>query len=231
MRDDAQCSNCNEMLSEEYLKVPRIPCPKCGSTARHVPGSVSLIVGAATVSATAMVSPSPPSFLLQAVIEVGERVTDGDIIIAMVPAWTAIIELLNKDRSISFQIDPRKWEEIIAGAYERAGFDEVILTPRSGDLGRDVIAVRRGLWTVRILDQVKAYAPGHMVPANDVRAILGVLQADRRATKGVVTTTSDFAPKVFEDPFIAPFVPERLELINGIQLIDRLTMISKGQQF
>jgi len=47
------------------------------------------------------------------------------------------------------------WEEIIAGAYKKAGFDEVTLTPRSGDLGRDVIAIKKGLGSVRVIDQVK----------------------------------------------------------------------------
>jgi restriction system protein len=72
---------------------------------------------------------------------------------------------------IAFQISPRKWEEIIAGAYKKAGFDEVILT-RSGDLGRDVIAVKKGIGTIRVVDQVKAYKPGHLVTVNDVRGAI-----------------------------------------------------------
>jgi restriction system protein len=69
-----------------------------------------------------------------------------------------------------------------SGAYLilEAGFDEVTLTPRSGDLGRDVIAVKRGLGTVRVIDQVKAYGPSHLVTADDVRALLGVLRATKR---------------------------------------------------
>ena len=172
-----------------------------------------------------------PSILLQAVIERGSRVQDGDIIVAVAPAWAKIVAMLEKDPSLAYKIDPRAWEEIIAGAYQEAGFDEVILTPRSGDLGRDVIATRKGFWTIRIIDQVKAYAPDHLVPANDVRALLGVLQSDRNATKGLVTTTSDFAPRISEDPFIAPFIPNRLELVNGSSLIPRLSDIANGKKF
>ena len=120
----------------------------------------------------------------------------------------------------SYQIDPRKWEEIIAAAYDRAGFEEVTLTPRSGDFGRDVISIKRGFFAIRILDQVKAYKPGHLVDANDVRAMIGVLCTDQAATKGIVTTTSDFAPRIYEDPSIKPHIPYRLELINGLTLID-----------
>ena len=53
-----------------------------------------------------------------------------------------------------------KWEELIAAAFDRSGYDEVILTPRSGDHGRDVIAIKKGIGTVRIIDSVKAYKPG-----------------------------------------------------------------------
>src|SRR5262249_33532665 len=119
------------------------------------------------------------------------------------------------------QIAAHKWEEIIAGAYHKAGFDEVTLTPRSGDHGRDVIAVKRGLGSIRVIDQVKAYKPDHLVTANDVRALVGVLHGDG-ASKGFVTTTSGFAPLLRTDPLITPFIPSRLELIDGKKLLARL---------
>src|SRR4051812_20600274 len=90
------------------------------------------------------------SLVVQAVVETGERSTYGDIIIAVLPVWEEIIRYLQRDPQAVLQIDPRKWEEIIAANYERHGFDEVILTTRSGDYGRDIIAVRRGFWSVRI---------------------------------------------------------------------------------
>jgi restriction system protein len=131
-----------------------------------------------------------------------------------------------RDPSAAYLIPSRMWEEIIAGAYKKAGFDEVTLTPRSGDYGRDVIAVKWGLGSVRIIDQVKAFRPDRLVTANDVRALMGVLQGDG-ASKGFLTTTSDFAPKLQEDPLIVPFIPSRIELINGITLLKRLTDLAK----
>jgi restriction system protein len=83
----------------------------------------------------------------------------------------------------------------------------VTLTLRSGDYGRDVIAVKRGLGSVRVIDQVKAYKPSQLVKADDVRALLGVLHADN-ASKGFLTTASDFAPKLREDILLKPFIPE-----------------------
>ena len=112
------------------------------------------------------------------------------------------------------------------GAYWKAGFDEVTLTPSSGDFGRDIIAVKHGLGTVRIIDQVKAYGPNHLVTADDVRALFGVLQGDK-ASKGFLTTTSDFAPRLRNDILLKPFIPAQLELINGKMLLARLEELAK----
>ena len=64
-----------------------------------------------------------------------------------------------------------------------------VITPRSGDYGRDVIATKRGIGRVRVIDQVKAYRPGNLVTANDVRALAGVLHCDG-ASKGFLTVSA-----------------------------------------
>jgi restriction system protein len=48
-----------------------------------------------------------------------------------------------------------------------------------------------------------------------------VLLTDQKATKGIVSTTWEFAPRIEEDPFIKPHMPYRLELVNGDGLIKR----------
>jgi restriction system protein len=163
---------------------------------------------------------------LQAVIVPGARTDEGKLIEAVTIPWFDIVALLSKDPNVAFQISPEKWEEIIAGAYNRAGFDEVTLTPRSGDLGRDVIAIKKGLGSVRIIDQVKAFKPPNLVTADDVRALMGVLQGDG-ASKGFLTTTSDFAPKLRTDPLIIRFMPAQLELVNGTALLARLNELAR----
>lgn len=160
--------------------------------------------------------------LLQAVVEFQGKTEEGQLIEAVAAPWFEIVRLLKADPTAIYKIKPRKWEELIAGWYEQSGFDEVTLTPSSGDRGRDVIAIKHGVLTVRVIDQVKAYKPGHLVLANDVRALAGVLSTDFRATKGIVTTTSDFAPMISTDPSIAPLIPYRIELVNGTELIQRL---------
>ena len=171
--------------------------------------------------------PSPSSqLLMQTVIVPGRRTSEGKFIEAVTIPWFDIIELLKQDPSVAFQIPPERWEEIIAGAYHKAGFEEVTLTPRSGDHGRDVIAIKKALGTVRIIDQVKAFKPPHLVTANDVRALIGVLEWDG-ASKAFLTTTSDFAPKVRTDPSITHFMPARLELVNGTALLAKLEELSR----
>jgi restriction system protein len=165
---------------------------------------------------------SAPPFSFGTILKVERIVPDGEIINLVDPFYSYLISEIEKNSEIIYQIEPRKWEEIIAAAYDKAGFDEVILTPRSGDYGRDVIAIKKGFGSVKFIDQVKAYKAGHIVKADEVRALLGVLYGEQDASKAIFTTTSTFAPKIEEDKFIKPFLPFRLELIDRDKLIARL---------
>ena len=163
------------------------------------------------------------TLLLQTVIVPGARTDEGRLIEAVALPWFDIIAFLKTDPSIAFQLPWEKWEKIVAGAYKRAGFDEVFLTRCSGDYGRDVIAMKNGLGQVRVIDQVKAYRPPRLVTGEEVSALIGVLQGDGDgASKGFVTTTSDFVPMIKKNPLILKMMPVQLELINGKMLFARL---------
>lgn len=153
---------------------------------------------------------------------------EGVLIKATSLVWDEIVKALGADWSIAYELPPEKWEELVAGAFKREQFDEVTLTPRSGDHGRDVIAVKYGIGGVKIIGSVKRYAPGNLVPYDDIRALLGVLSGERNASKGIITTTSDFPPRAKEDPFIGPFLPTRLGLVNGKELQQWLADLSKA---
>ena len=168
-----------------------------------------------------------PTITLKALLYFGDKTSEGRLVEAVGVPWFKIIEMINKDPDSIYQIDPFKWEEIIAGAYDAAGFDEVILTPRSGDKGRDVIATINGVGSIKIVDQVKAYNPSHLVTANDVRALAGVISMEQNVSKGVITTTSDFAPKVRDDELIKSLIPYRLELRPKKELLPWLQDIVK----
>jgi restriction system protein len=229
MVDETKCSACGADLPDGR-DVPgpgnqRIPCPNCGSRIRRHRISVAEKVTVESFSKAEVVAEATfysSTLLMQAVFIPRSQTSEGQLVEAVTCPWFEIIELLEKDPTIAFQIPARKWEEIIAGAYSKAGFEKVVLTPRSGDYGRDVIATKKGLGVVRIIDQVKAYKAGHLVTADEVRALMGVLHTDG-ASKGFLTTTSDFAPKLRQDPLISPLIPSRLELVNGTKLLARLS--------
>lgn len=230
MTDSVACANCGTLLGEDKNAAAdkRIPCPKCGSKSRTFSVTLSSRL-TATASVSAVIVASAASLILQTVVVPAENTDEGLLVEAVAIPWFDIIDLISQDPAQIHAIPARKWEEIIAGAYKQAGFDEVTLTPRSGDYGRDVIAVKKGLGTIRVIDQVKAYKPGHLVTANDVRALMGVLQGDG-ASKGFLTTTSDFAPRIKTDPLIAPFIPSRLELVDGAALKRRLEELLKTRR-
>jgi restriction system protein len=167
-----------------------------------------------------------PSLTVSSFIIPERAVHEGVLIRSTSDLWTEIVQKLGSDWSQAFHLKPEQWEELIAGAFKKAGYDDVTLTPRSGDHGRDVIAVKHGVGCVKIIGSVKAYKPGLLVDYDAIRALLGVMSGERDVSKGIITTTSDFPPRVGEDPFIKPFIPTRLELINGKNLQRWLTELN-----
>lgn len=83
-----------------------------------------------------------PELLIPATVTVlGDKVAEGHLVEAAALPWLEIIKELERDPTFLHRLnDWRKIEELIAGAYTREGWDDVILTPRSGDGGRDIIA-------------------------------------------------------------------------------------------
>jgi len=172
----------------------------------------------------------PPELLIPAaIIAVGDKVPEGHLVEAVMLPFFDIVKALERDPNFVHQLvkNWRVMEELVAGAYHREGWSEVILTPRSGDLGRDIIVSRPDWGTIRIYDQVKAYSPGHPVPAADVRELVGVLTRDRNVSKAVLTTTTLFAPGVCEE--WAAFIPYRLALRDGPALTRWLIGLLPGR--
>ena len=167
-----------------------------------------------------------PTITIKGLLDFGGTVDDGKLVRSVALPWFEIMKMIEQDPDSIYQIDPFKWEEIIAGAYAQAGFDEVVLTPRSGDNGRDIVATKNGIGSIRIFDQMKAYAPNRVVPANDVRALIGTITGAGNVSKGIVTTTSDFAPHLLDDPYIKSLVPHRLELKPRDALLNWLGELS-----
>jgi restriction system protein len=168
-----------------------------------------------------------PVLVAQAVIEPYQRTTEGYLIRAVSIPLLKIIQEILKDPSLMYKINDRKWEEIIVGSYKQSGlYDEVTLTPRSGDDGIDLIALKKGFGSVRILESVKRYTPKHYVKAKEVRDLLGALDSDRKASKAILSTTWKFAPRVKTNPKFTQYMPHRLELVDLPDLLDRLKLFT-----
>lgn len=113
-----------------------------------------------------------------------------------------LIQELSAKPELLYQLDPRKFEQLVAELYRRRGF-EASLTPASGDEGADVYVISRSdlgrtLWVV----QAKRHAPERKIEAGVVRELLGTVTA-QNASAGILITTSFFQPgaKALEHKF------------------------------
>ena len=181
---------------------------------------------ASPVFGVEVATPRLEVLLVASVLGFGPKVPEGRVVQVVGIAWYEIIAQLDQDPEFLSRRPWREVEEIIAGGYEREGY-RVTLTPASNDRGRDVIAERDDIGKIRIYDQVKRYAPGNPVPAADVRELLGVLDLNRNVSKGVLSTTSTFAPGVMNDTDIMRLVPYRLELREGPEVNRWLMELAK----
>lgn len=181
-------------------------------------GSVDVQLDPATLSAAGRVEATklaPELLVGVSLITPGDRTDEGRIILAVAPIWRRLLDALTREPETIYRLDARQAEELVAGAYSEDGWN-VTLTPRSGDHGRDVIAERDDVGAIRVLDQVKRYKPGHVVTADEVNAMFGVLSRDPKASKAYITTTSRFAPRVYDE--FRDVMPTRLELRDGDNL-------------
>ncbi|TAJ91963.1 restriction endonuclease [bacterium] len=171
-----------------------------------------------------------PEIGLSLAIVPDNPVAEGVLVRSTSIVWATLVNELSEDWTRAYSIPWRTWEELLAGGFKKAGYDEVILTPRSRDHGRDVIATKFGVGSVRILGSMKAYKPGHLISKEEVHALAGVVAIDPNASKGIIATTSDFAPGVREDPRLIATVPYRIELLNGAALREWLIRLAEPPQ-
>ncbi len=91
-------------------------------------------------------------------------------------------------------LTPRQFEEFVAETLAHLGFKDVILTPRSRDGGKDVIASHQinGI-PLSFYFECKKYADDNKIQLETLRALLGTMAHDaRHVNMGVLVTTSTF---------------------------------------
>lgn len=106
-----------------------------------------------------------------------------------------------------------EFERLITEILVCMGF-QTETTKASGDGGVDIVAtLNKPITGGRYIIQCKRYAPDSLVGAATVREFYGALNADQRAVKGILITTSGFTAQAIE------FARElRIELIGRDQL-------------
>jgi len=98
------------------------------------------------------------------------------------------------DPNLMRSISPRDFENFVADIIDSLGFSDVIVTPRSGDGGRDIIATKT-INDIKMLFafECKQYAPNRKIQLDTMRGLLGtVAHSETKVNMGVLVTTSSF---------------------------------------
>jgi len=116
--------------------------------------------------------------------------TESSVIVVQ-DIWTELIAQLARKPALLYELEPRKFEELVARLLEKQGC-EVTLTKKTRDGGYDILGrVRSGVADTLFLAECKRYSPNRKVGVELVRGLYGVVEAER-ANYGVLITTSSF---------------------------------------
>jgi len=184
---------------------------RLGASRRATIATIAQAVDIVTLALSGLLIPERPTF-------------EGVLIKSYAAVWIEVARQLGNDWALAHQLTDRQWEEMLAGALDKDGY-QVTLTSRSNDHGRDVIAVKPDAGCLRILGSMKAYAPHRLVPREHVHEMLGVITAEG-ASKAIIATTSGFAPRILDAPNLKSFIPDRIQLIDGPHLQQWLADLS-----
>ena len=107
-----------------------------------------------------------------------------------------------------YDINPRKFEELIASILEDLGFN-VELTKATRDGGRDIIAnIKNTVVNFLAYVECKRYAPDNKIDVGIIRQVSGVHYL-RKPSKSIIVTTSFFTKDAQEE---AKLIENQLEL-------------------
>lgn len=114
-----------------------------------------------------------------------------------------------------YDLQPRKFEELIASILEDLGFT-IELTQATRDGGRDIIAnIKNEVTNFLAYVECKRYSPDNKIDVGIIRSVQGV-HYTRKPNKSIIVTTSFFTKDAIEE---AKLIENQLDLkdYNGIQ--------------
>lgn len=120
----------------------------------------------------------------------------------------AVKKFFKKYPEKMYDINPRKFEELIASILNDFGF-EIELTKATRDGGRDIIArIKNSVTSFLTYVECKRYAPDNKIGVELIRSVTGVLYLDKPA-KSIIVTTGFFTKDAKE---VAKKIENQLEL-------------------
>jgi restriction endonuclease Mrr len=109
-----------------------------------------------------------------------------------------LLEQLSRTPKLMHQLDPRKFEEVVAELLESQGC-KVQLTKRTRDGGYDIFgSIATGPTDFVFLAECKRYAPENKVGVELVRNLYGVTEI-QKANQGLLITSSSFTRDAVEE--------------------------------
>lgn len=125
------------------------------------------------------------------------------------------------------KMDAYIFENLIGELLERLGYENVVITKRSGDNGIDLTAhlTFEGITSVRTVVQVKRYQESNNISNAVVAQLRGSAEVDQR---GLIITTSDFTKSAMAEARAGNKMP--VALVNGERLVDLLIKHGIGVQ-
>lgn len=105
-----------------------------------------------------------------------------------------LLDQILRSPELMRNLSPQRFEHFIATLIDKLGFEDVVITPRSGDQGRDILAVKRVLGIpILFAFECKRYSPDKPVGVEILRALFGTIShGPTKANKGILVTTSRF---------------------------------------
>jgi hypothetical protein len=126
-----------------------------------------------------------------------EEPRKSQILIVSQGQWDRLIQVLAQKPELMRAMAPRDFEELVAELLSREGL-QVVLTPRSRDGGRDILAcLETPIGEHLYLVECKRYAANRPVGVELVRQLYGIVEIER-ATAGLLVTTSTFTSGAYD---------------------------------
>ena len=143
-------------------------------------------------------------------------------LLAIVNDATWNIEMVANDPESVYDLSPSEFEDLVAEVFRRKGF-EVVVTPRTRDGGKDIIATYNmsGI-PCMIIIECKKYSKKNKVGVGIVRSLHGV-QTKEHYGKAVVVTSSSFSKEAqdftndMNDMMILIDFQELMDMVNSVR--------------